>query len=145
MADAVTSRFVYPPNWSGSYAATNQKIGHKRHVLRITNLCDGTGESAVAKIDISGFLNEVGATATKIVLEKLDYSIQGFTTVTLLFDHTADVTAAILVDTEDGIKDWSTVGGLIDNGTGGAGDLLLTTAGDTAGDTYDITITFRVK
>ena len=143
MADAVASRWVYPPNWDGSTYAANQRT--KRFVLRITNLCDGTGESAVVKINISDHLNEAGATATVIVLEKLEYSVQGFTTVTLAFDHTADVTAAILIDLEEGTKDWTKVGGLVDNGSGGAGDLLLTTAGDTAGDTYDITMTYRVK
>lgn len=143
MADTVTSRWVYPPNWDGSTYSTGQI--NKRHVLRITSLCDGTGESGVVKINISDHLNEAGATATVIVLEKLEYSVQGFTTVTLLFDHTADVTVAILNDLEEGTKDWTKVGGIVDNGSGGAGDLLLTTAGDTAGDTYDITLTYRVK
>lgn len=142
MADAVTSRYVYPPNWDGTYL-TGQKT--RRFVQRITSLCDGTGESAVVKIDVSGLNNEKGETATVIVLEKLEYSVQGFTTVTLLFDHTADVTVAILIDGEEGTKDWTNVGGLVDNGSGGAGDLLLTTTGNTAGDTYDITMTFRVK
>ena len=143
MADAVTSRYVYPPNWDGATYAANQRT--KRFVKRITNVCDGTGESGVVKIDISAHKNEAGTTATVIVLEKLEYSVQGFTTVTLLFDHTTDVTVAILIDLEEGVKDWTNVGGLVDNGSGGAGDLLLTTTGNTAGDTYDITMTYRVK
>jgi hypothetical protein len=143
MAEAVTSRWVYPTNWDGSTYSTGQL--NKSHVLRLTNLCDGTGESAVVKINISDHLSEGGTTATVIVIEKIEFSVQGFTTVTLLFDHTTDVVAAILVDTEFGVKDWSKVGGIVDNGSGGAGDLLLTTTGDTAGDTYDITITYRAK
>ncbi len=141
MADAVTSRYIYPPNWDGNYAATLQKNVPRRYILHLTNISDGTGESAVQKVDLSGFLAEdTKTTATVIVVEKVEYRVYGMS-VSLIFDHTTDVTFAVLQG--DGVVEWP--GGLHDNGTGQTGDLLLTTTGHTSGDTYDITITFRVQ
>ena len=143
MVDTVSSRYIYPPNWDGSTYAANQRT--KRFVKRFTNVCDGTGESTVEKIDVSEHLNEAGAAGTVLVIEKIDYSVQGFTTVTLLLDHTIDVVLSTFIDLDEGVRDWRDVGGLVDNGAGDTGDLLITTTGNAAGDTYDITITYRVK
>ena len=106
-------------------------------ILHLTNLCDGTGESAVVKIDRSGVMDEEGNTPTKFAITKIQANIYGFTYVDLLFDHTSDQVVARLSPGQY-LLDYSEMP-LVDLlGAGGTGDLLLTTAGNTAGDFYDI-------
>jgi hypothetical protein len=120
-------------------------VGRRRAAYRLTNVSDGTGENAVAKVDISTLTGPNGVSATtKTVVEQIEWSIQGFTSVRLFWDHTTDDEIAVLSGA--GFKDYRDYGGLVDPGsTGGTGDVLLTTAGAAAGATYDITITLRLK
>lgn len=116
MADAVSSQTLVN--------------GQKNLVVKLTNTSDGTGESAVNKVDVSAF----GATEVKI--NKIHYSVAGMVA-RLLWDATADVT---IVDLQgDGCLDASSFGGLTNNaGAGKTGDILLTTAGHSSGDSYTI-------
>ena len=108
-------------------------------VVRLTNLCDGTGESAVIKIDKSA----TKASAGRLGIERIQANIYGFTYVDLLFDHTAD-DLAIRLNPGNYIVDYSALGGIVDpESAGGTGDIVLTTAGNTAGDYYDITLWLR--
>ena len=64
--------------------------------------------------------------------------------VRLLWDHDTDDEIATL--SGGGAFDWSSIGGLTDpRSAGGTGDVLLTTNGHTAGDSYDITIYYIAK
>lgn len=108
-------------------------------VVRLTNLCDGTGESAVVKVDKSA----TKASAGRLGIEKIDVNIYGFTYVDLLFDHTADDLAVRLVPGHYSC-DYSALGGIVDpESAGGTGDIVLTTAGNTANDYYDIILWLR--
>lgn len=120
-------------------------IGTRRVAYRFTNVCDGTGESAVKKIDISTLVGPNGINApTRTTIEQLEWSIQGFTSVRLSWDHTTDDEIAVLAGA--GFKDFREVGGMVDPASAGdTGDIMLTTAGNTAGATYDITIVLRLK
>ena len=119
--------------------------GSRRHVIRLTNVSDGTGETTVAKLDISGLVGPDGAPPTRTVVEWIEYDVQGFTSVRLLWDHTTDDEIAVL-GTGQGLSDWTASGGLTDPAsTGGTGDILLTTAGGASGSTYNITIGLRLK
>lgn len=119
-------------------------VGKRRAAYRFTNVSDGTGENAVAKIDISTLTGPNGAAVTKTVVEQMEWSMQGFTSVRLFWDHTTDDEIAVL--SGSGFKDYREYGGLVDPAsTGGTGDILLTTAGAASGATYDITITLRLK
>jgi hypothetical protein len=114
-----------------------------RLVVNLTNTSDGTGEAAVAKVDISAFTCPNGLAATYSAIERIEYNISGMT-VTLLWDHTTDDVAAVI--SGSGIIDQSVDGMRVDpRSTGGTGDLLLTTTGHTAADTYDITIYMKLK
>ncbi len=118
MADAVTSQTIFS--------------GSKSVVMVFTNASDGTGESAVAKVDISGL---TGA-PTKVKINKVQYNCVGMA-VKILFDHTADDT--VLVLDGSGKFDFTEYGGLKDPASaGGTGDILFTTVGHTAGDSYTI-------
>lgn len=118
MADAVSSQTL---------------IDNERNVvMKFTNTSDGTGESAVTKVDVSA-LN--GAPST-VRINKIHYSVAGMV-VRLLWDATADVT---IVDLQgDGILDCTGFGGLRNNaGSGVTGDIQLTTIGHSSGDSYSL-------
>ena len=119
--------------------------GTRKITRKFTNISDGTGETSVVKVDISGLTgpNGVGA-PTYTSIEKIEGNVQGFTSVRLHWDHTTDDEIAIL-GTGCYYGDWRDEGCLVDpRSTGGTGDILLTTAGAAAGATYDITMTIRL-
>jgi len=118
-----------------------------RYVLRLTNICDGTGESGVIKADkseIDIFGESPAIDVGHMAIERIRGQIHGFTYVRLYWDHTADDLAAALVPGQIDL-DWREFKGIHDpQSAGGTGDLLLTTAGNTANDTYDLTIEMRL-
>lgn len=120
MADAVTSQTIFD--------------GKKKTIIKLTNISDGTGEAAVLKVDVSG----LSPAASKVRINKIWYMTEGMT-VQLLWDATTDVVALLLPQNNSGFLDFESIGGIQNNaGTGVTGDLLLTTAGHTLGDTYCI-------
>ena len=129
MADAVDTVVVFS--------------GTKRRVVRLTNISDGTGESAVVKVDRSALIGPDGTSPTKLVVEKIEYALDGLQ-VRLFWEHTTPDEIAILSGA--GFFDWSDVGGLVDPGSaGGEGDITLTTNAHTLGDGYTITLWLRLK
>ena len=131
MVDTVTTEYIYS--------------GKRRKMLHLTNISDGTGESAVIKADISALTFNLGEAPTGTAVDMIDYNIQGMSSVRLYWDHTTDDEIAIL-PTGVGTIDWNALGGKADPRTsGGTGDILLTTNGQVSGGTYDITIYFRPK
>lgn len=118
MADAVSSQTIVD--------------GLRNAVVKLTNTSDGTGESAVTKVDVSGLSD--GPSVVKI--ERIHYCVAGMV-VRLLWDATADVT---IVDLQgDGCIDATAFGGLPNNaGDGKTGDIKLTTVGHSSGDSYSI-------
>jgi hypothetical protein len=117
-------------------AVTSQKLvdGAEHCVYVLTNLSDGTGESAVLKVDVSA----LNGAPSEVKIASVNYSCWGMS-VSLLWDATTDVRALVLQG--DGTLDFGHIGGLPNNsGTGKTGDLLLTTTGHTSGDTYTIVL-----
>lgn len=115
----------------------------RHYVVNWQNRSDGTGESGVAKLDISTLTKLNGSIPTYTVVDRLEWSISGMT-VRLDWDHTTDDELATLSGT--GSFDWSSLGGKVDpKSAGGTGDILLTTNGQAAGATYDITAWVRLK
>jgi hypothetical protein len=101
------------------------------------NASDGTGESAVQKIDISA----LAMAATKVEITQLRWSCDGLQ-VKVLFDHTTDDLVAIL--SGRGSIDEDEECPIIDPGSAGdTGDVLFTTAGHSAGDGYTIYMEIR--
>ena len=132
MADAVDIEVVH---WSNP---------GRRYVVHLTNKSDGTGETNVTKIDVSTLTNAFGNTATKLTVDRIEYSVWGIDYVELKFDADTDDVLALLKG--QGVIDWSLEGGYTDpQSTGATGDLLLTTSGATSGGGYDITLWTRPK
>lgn len=118
MADAVSSQTL---------------IDSERNVvMKFTNTSDGTGESAVTKVDVSA----LNGSPSTVKIKRIHYTVSGMVA-RLLWDATADVT---IVDLQGGgCLDCSAFGGLINNaGAGVTGDISLTTVGHTAADSYTI-------
>lgn len=127
-------------------AVTVELIGDltRYKIYHLTNQSDGTGESAVAKVDISTLTNPRGATATYSTVDRIEYSVWGFNYVTLEWDHTANDEIAVLFG--QSVIDWTRIGGKVDpRSTGGTGDIVLTTDGGADGSGYDITLFMRPK
>jgi hypothetical protein len=136
MADAVTTKVI-------------QQTAHI-YVAHFTNISDGTGESAVVKVDKSALTNASdGAEAGSVDIERIAWTCDGMT-VRVLWDHDTDDLAFVCSGT--GMVDFThsndpvlmNTSGLLDpRSTGGTGDILFTTNGHTAGDTYSITLWLR--
>lgn len=107
--------------------------GQRNAVIKFTNVSDGTGEAAVLKVDVS----TLSGTPDKVKIERIDYDISGMA-VNVLWDATTDVPAVVLSTGQYGF-DFGVFGGLQNNaGAGITGDILFTTVGAAAGDTYTI-------
>lgn len=125
MADAVTTQIL--------------QDGPRNCVMKFTNVSDGTGETGVLKVDVST-LSYVEATGpcTAVRINAIRYQLIGMN-VQILWDATTDVLAVELVPEAGDHLCMRQFGGITNNaGTGKTGDILFTTIGATAGDTYTI-------
>lgn len=114
--------------------------GERNLVMRFTNISDGTGESAVRKVDISN----LARVPDEVRIDKIIYAVFG-QQVTLLWDASTNVTAAVLPAGQDTF-DYKDVGGITNNaGAGKTGDILFTTSNPDSGDTFDITLHMTKK
>jgi len=113
--------------------ATNVHDGHRRLIVELTNVSDGTGESAVAKIDVSA----LSPPCDTVRIDKIEYSTNGME-VDLLWDATANELAWHIPADQEGQIDFGAQGLQNTKGTGYTGDLLLTTTGHASGDVYTI-------
>jgi len=98
MADAVTSQTIID--------------GSKTAVLKFTNVSDGSGESAVTKVDVSALANNsIGQACTGASIQKIWWQCIGMK-VQILFDATSDVLAIELGENQSGYHDYSNFGGI---------------------------------
>lgn len=113
---------------------STQTLNSHRAVIAFTNISDGTGESAITKVNLAGL---PGAPASVKILD-IKWITSGMD-VRVLFDHSTDDHAMTL--SGYGEMDFNHFGGLKDPGsTGGTGNILFTTVGHTTGDSYTVVI-----
>ena len=132
MADTVASQII--------------EDGPKYSVMKFTNLSDGTGESAVAKIDVSALENSAdGDACTGVVIERIWWQCIGMK-VQILWNATTNLFCIELGENQSGSHDYTVFGGLTNNaGDGKNGDVLFTTIGATSADTYTVIMYLRKK
>ena len=132
MADAVTSQTIID--------------GPNKAVMKFTNISDGTGESAVKKVDVSALsTSSDGDTCTSVIIEKIWWQCNGMK-VKLLFDATSDAFCIELGENQSGHHDYTSFGGLTNNaGSGVTGDILFTTVGHSSADSYTVVLYMRKK
>ena len=146
MADVTNIKWLYPPNFVGTYDP-HIKNGVKRHVVLCINSSDGTGEEDAIKLKRTDLLASSGRVPTRLVVEKIWYQIAGLS-VTISYNNDDDEKIAQLYSGEGEI-DFRQFGGFISEYDTSAdddgGDIVFTTANETDGDSYNIILTVRLK
>ncbi len=108
----------------------------KLTVMKFTNVSDGTGESAVLKVDVSA----LAGAPSRVKINKVHFSTSGMA-VRILWDATTDVDAVLIAADQTGCMDFTGFGGLINNaGSGVTGDIMFSTVGHSTGDVYTIVL-----
>lgn len=126
MADAVTSQTIFD--------------GEREVVMKFTNISDGTGETAVLKVDVSTLNpSSFSKACDGVTLDRIHASINGMS-VAVLWDATADVPAVILAPGMYTFDHGKRIQIPNNAGAGKTGDIAFTTIGATAGDTYSIVL-----
>ena len=130
MADAVTSQTLID--------------GPAHAVMKFTNVSDGTGESAVTKVDVSALeADQNGLACSGVVIERIWWQWIGMK-VQILWDASSDAFCIELGENQSGNHDYTLFGGLPNNaGSGKTGDVNFTTVGHTSADTYTIILYMR--
>ena len=129
MADAVTSQTIID--------------GEKKVVMKFTNVSDGSGESAVAKVDVSALAtNTAGSACTGVAIEQIWWQCIGVK-VNILWDASSDVLAMQLGENQSGHHDYTSFGGITNNASSPTGDVNFTTVGHSSADTYAIILYMR--
>ena len=127
MADTVTTQTIID--------------GERNCIMKFTNVSDGTGESAVAKVDVSALSsNSDGEACSEVRIVRVSHAIVGMS-VQLFFDATTNVLLMELAESSNGHMEFKEFGGIPNNaGSGKTGDVLFTTKGHSSGDTYSIVL-----
>ena len=125
MADTVTSQTI--------------QDGERVAVLKFTNVSDGTGESAVKKVDVSALTtNSAGESCTSVSISRIYWATRGMA-VDIEFDATTNVIAIPLPADSTGDEYYDIFTGIPNNaGSGVTGDIDFTTVGHSSGDAYSI-------
>lgn len=125
MADAVTSQTILD--------------GERLFIGKFTNISDGTGETAVTKIDVSTLnRNAAGLACNGVKINKIWAQTYGMG-LDVIWDAATDVVCEIIPADTFYLMDYSSFGGLPNNaGAGVTGDVAFTTVGAAAGDRYTI-------
>jgi len=123
MADAVTSQTLID--------------GERMVIMKFTNISDGTGESAVLKVDVSTLnASASGKACNRVTVTKIFIASHGME-VRMLFDATTDVPFYLSSPGATQMLDMNSFGGITNNaGAGVTGDIVFSTADASAGDTY---------
>ena len=127
MADTVTTQTIID--------------GERNCVMKFTNVSDGTGESAVAKVDVSTLAaNSAGTACSEVRLTRVSHAVVGMS-VQLFFNASTNVLIMELAENSNGHMEFQDFGGIPNNaGSGKNGDILFTTKGHSSGDTYSIVL-----
>lgn len=139
MADTVTSRQIFD--------------GMRYVEYEFTNKSDGTGESAVQKIDISTLVGQDGKSGSttnnnvqSLTFVSGDWEVNGFNHISILWDRTSADELVTLISDSGGVDLFATGGATeADTAAAGTGDILLTTDGGASGSSYRIRLMFRKK
>ena len=132
MADAVATQTI--------------QDGPRIAVFKFTNVSDGTGESAVTKIDVSALSNDpmTNKACSSVVIEKIYYQTIGMG-VKIFFDASTDVLAWQLAADWSDTLDFSDFGIPDTKASGTTGDIQFTTVGHSSGDVYVIVMQVRKR
>jgi hypothetical protein len=117
--------------------------GDKELIMKFTNASDGTGETAVTKVDVSTLTSFQGKACTGVKIDRIYAAAHGME-VRLLWGASTNVTILSVPQQVMQTMDFADFGGLINNaGAGKTGNILFTTLDASAGDFYTIILVMR--
>jgi hypothetical protein len=128
MADVVTSQTI--------------QDGERVAVMRFTNVSDGSGESAVKKVDVSALnSNSAGVACSSVDIQRVWWATVGMS-LKIDFDASTNVLAINLPADSTGDEYYDDFGAIPNNAASGGftGDLDFTTLGHSSGDTYMVVL-----
>lgn len=129
MVDAVATQIIFQ--------------GDKQVVMKFTNVSDGTGESAVTKVNVSTLAPFQGKPCIAVQIDKI-YAMTSGMDVRMLWDADTDVTIVTVPTNSSQTFNFDEWGGIDNNaGTGKNGNILFTTIGASLGDSYSIILMMR--
>ena len=127
MADAVTTQTL--------------RDGPRNVVMKFTGVSDGTGESAVTKVDVS----TLSGSPSEVRIMRVDYTTAGVG-IDVLWGASNDTLAMILPQDMSDSLDYSDIGGLFNSaGSGKTGDIKFTTNSPLDGDRYTVVLHMKKK
>lgn len=127
MADAVTSQTLLD--------------GERLAIMKFTNISDGTGETAVTKVNVANLAPSAsGKPCTGVTVNKITSLSHGLE-VRMYWDATTDVPFFLSTINTNYLNDFSNFGGITNNsGAGKNGNIVFSTADASAGDTYTVVL-----
>jgi hypothetical protein len=127
MADAVTSQTLLD--------------GERLAIMKFTNISDGTGETAVTKVNVSNLAKSAsGLACTAVTVTKITSVCHGLE-VRMYWDATTDVPFFLSTINTNYENDFSKIGGITNNaGTGKNGNIVFSTSDQSNGDTYTVVL-----
>jgi len=127
MADAVTSQTLLD--------------GERLAIMKFTNISDGTGETAVTKVNASALApSNSGKACVGVVVNKISCVCHGME-VRMYWDATTDVPFFLATVNTNYENDFSSFGGITNNsGAGKNGNIVFSTADASVGDTYTVVL-----
>ena len=127
MADAVTSQTLLD--------------GERLAIMKFTNISDGTGETAVTKVNVSSLSpNNAGKSCTGVAVSKITSVCHGME-VRMFWDATINVPFFLSTINANYMNDFSNFGGITNNaGAGKNGNIVFSTSDASAGDTYFVVL-----
>jgi hypothetical protein len=127
MADAVTSQTLID--------------GERLAIMKFTNISDGTGETAVTKVNVANLASSgSGKACTGVIVNKITSICHGME-VRMYWDASTDVPFFMSTINTNYENDFSSIGGITNNsGTGKNGNIVFSTADASSGDTYTVVL-----
>ena len=130
-------------------AETTQTLadGDRIAIMKFTNISDGSGESAVTKVDVSSLAPEsrTEKECSEVKIQQIFYALEGMS-VDILWNASSNVLCFTVSDSSSGHYDFSNVQSLTNNaGSGKNGDVLFTTVGASSADRYTIILVLEKK
>jgi hypothetical protein len=109
--------------------------------MKFTNISDGTGESAVTKVNVSTLTaSNTGKACTGVSVTKITSVCHGLE-VRMFWDATTDVPFFLSTINTNYMNDFSNFGGITNNaGAGKNGNIVFTTSDASSGDTYTVVL-----
>jgi len=127
MADAVTSQTLLD--------------GERLAIMKFTNISDGTGETAVTKVNVANLASSnSGKACTGVTVTKITSVCHGLE-VRMYWDATTDVPFFLATVNTNYENDFYNIGGITNNaGTGKNGNIVFSTSDASSGDTYTVVL-----